>query len=273
MKRIRVSADLGLASAVRLLAGAVVLFYVALLAPLPAGADFHVSATLRVEPAPEWGRQASNLTLAREWWFGRNIMAFTAQDWRYIFDKSRSRILVINLTDAYYVEAPMTADARDLVDPGFLSTLGRCRVDGTVAKSSQKMTVLGAECQGTAVSEWLASDNQHLFDRDRMIYACPGVPFDWTMARDLVTWMVSFFNPQMAYFGGLRSIEGFPLAETVVATRNTQRVSYGTVASGITEGPPPAGIYELPAGAVRHEKLTQRDVLAMRQIQYLMYFY
>ena len=245
----------------------------ALVAPLPAGADFHVSATLRVEPAPEWGRQASNLALAREWWFGRNIMAFTAQDWRYVFDKSRSRILVINLADSYYVEAPMTADARDLVDPGFLGALGRSRVDGTVAKSPLKMTVLGAECQGTVVSEWLASDNQHLFDRDRTVYACPGVPFDWTMARDLTTWMVSFFNPVMAYFGGLRSIVGFPLAETVVATRNTQRVSYGTVVTAITEGPPPAGAYEVPAGASRHEKLTQRDILAMRQIQYLMYFY
>jgi hypothetical protein len=268
MKRNRFPADLRL-----ILGAAVALCAAVLIAPLPLRADFHVSATVRVEPAPEWGRQASNLTLDRDWWFGRTIMTFTAREWRYIFDKSRSRILVVNLVDSYYVEAPMTADVRDLVDPAFLATLGRTRVDGTVARSPQKMTVLGAECQGTVVSEWVSSESQHLFDRDRTVYACPGVPFDWTMARDLTTWMVSFFNPQMAYFGGLRSIQGFPLAETVVATRNTQRVSYGLLVDAITESPPPAGIYEVPAGAVRHEKLTQRDIQAMRQIQYLMYFY
>ena len=131
------------------------------------------------------------------------------------------------------------------------------------------MTVLGVECPGTVVSEWMASGEQHLFDRDRTIYACSTVPFDWRMARDLAMWMISFFRPQMAYFGGLRSIDGFPLAETDVAARNTQRVSYSMIVTEMYEADPPAGIYGIPAGSSRHEKLTQRDILAMRQIQYL----
>jgi len=244
-----------------------------LLLPVTARADYHVVAPLRVEPEPEWGRKATNLTLSREWWFGRNVMTFTAQDWRYVFDKARNRILVINLKDGYFVDIAMTADVGDIVDPGFLNVLGRYRVYGTVARSPQKMTVLGVECPGTVLSEWMASGEQHLFDRDRTIYACPTVPFDWRMARDLTTWMVSFFNPQMAYFGGLRSIEGFPLAETDVAARNTRRVSYSTIVTEMYEAVPPAGIYDVPAPFARHDKLTQRDILAIRQIQYLMYFY
>jgi hypothetical protein len=241
--------------------------------PLTAGADFRVIGTLRVEPASEWGRQATSLIMAREWWFARNAMAFQTEDWRYVFDKSRSRILVVNLKDKYFIEAAMTSDVRDVVEPGFLPALARGRVNGTVIKSPKKITVLGLECPGTVVSEWLASDSQHLFDRDRTIYSYPGVPFDWRMFRDLTMWMVSFFNPQMDYFGGLRSIEGFPLAEADLATRNTQRVSYGTVATEISEADPPAGFYEIPEGFSRHAKLTQRDILAMRQILYLVYFF
>lgn len=261
------------ASAARALAPLLLLSLVTLLLPLPASADFHVVAPLRVEPAPEWGRQATNLTISRDWWFGRNVMTFTSQDWRYVFDKTRNRILVINLKDLYFVDAAMTADVGDLVDPGFLDVLGRYRVYGTVARSPQKMTVLGVECPGTVVSEWMASGEQHLFDRDRTIYACSTVPFDWRLARDLAMWMISFFRPQMAYFGGLRSIDGFPLAETDVAARNTQRVSYSMIVTEMYEANPPAGIYGIPAGSSRHEKLTQRDILAIRQIQYLMYFY
>jgi hypothetical protein len=200
-------------------------------------------------------------------------MAFIAGDWRYVFDKSRSRILVINLKDNYFVEASMLADVKDLVDPDFLGALGRYRVHGTVAKSPLKMTVLGVECAGTVVSEWLAADEQHLLDRDRTIYACPGVPFDWRMFRDLTMWMLTFFNPQMAYFGGLRSIDGFPLAETDVATKNTQRMSYHTLVTEMYEAAPAAGVYEVPAGCARREKLTQRDLIAMRQLLYLIYFF
>jgi hypothetical protein len=244
-----------------------------LVLPFAARADHHVLGSLRIEPAPEWGRRASDLVLPREWWFGRDAMSFAAQDWRYVFDKSRGRILVINNRDKYVVAVAMTADTPDIVDPGYLEALGRTQVFGTVAKSYLTRTVLGAECLGTAISEWMISAGEHVYDRDRMIYACNGVPFDWRMFRDLSTWMVSFFNPQMAYFGGLRSIEGFPLAETDIYTRNTLHVSYGVEITAIQEGSPPAGIYEIPAGYTRRDKLTQRDIQAMRQIQYLAYSY
>jgi hypothetical protein len=260
-------------SRIFILSAALTLLFIALLLPPAARADIRVLGTLRVEPAPEWGSQATNLTLAREWWFGRNVMALLTEDWRYVFDKSRGRILVVNIKDRYYVGADMTADARDLVDPAFLDALGRYRVHGTVEKSPQKMTVLGVECHGTVVSEWVVSDNQHLLDRDRTIYACATVPFDWRMNRDLTMWMVSFFNPQMAYFGALRSIEGFPLTETDVSTRKGQRIAYSTVVTGMWETTPPADFYEIPAGFSKREKLSQRDILAMRQLLYLMYFY
>jgi hypothetical protein len=240
---------------------------------LNAVADIRVIGTQRVEPAPEWGRRATDLAIPREWWFGRGTMAFLTQDWRYVFDKNRGRILVINVKDGYFVEAAMTADSRDLVDPGFLDALGRYSVHGTVAKSPNSRTVLGKECPGTVVSEWIINDNQHFFDRDRTIYASPDVPFDWSMSRDLTMWMVSFFNPQMAYFGGLRSIVGFPLAETDVYTRNNQRMNYGTEVTEMWEVTPPRDFYEIPAGFSRREKLSQRDILAMRQILYLIYYF
>jgi len=242
-----------------------------LVLPHAARADIHVIGAMRVEPAPEWGRKASDLSIAREWWFGRDALAFITQDWRYVFDKSRGRILVINVKEKYVVAVAMTADVPDIVEASYLDALGHLQINGTVAKSTEKMTILGAECPGTVVSEWIVSDGQHVFDRDRTIYACPNVDFDWRMYRDLTTWMVTFFNPQMAYFGGLRSIEGFPLAETAVYSRNTRNVNYGTVITAMYEGPPPAGCYEIPAGYARRDKLNQRDILAMRQIQYFAY--
>ena len=65
------------AGAAGALAPSLLLALVTLLLPLAAPADFHVVAPLRVEPTPEWGRQATNLTISRDWWFGRNVMAFT----------------------------------------------------------------------------------------------------------------------------------------------------------------------------------------------------
>jgi hypothetical protein len=241
--------------------------------PLVAGADIRVLGTLSVEPAPEWGRKATDLTIAREWWFAGDRMAFVTQDWRYVFDKSRGRILVINTTDRYFVEAGMTVDSRKLVDPGYVRALGRFRANGTVERSPKKKTVLGRECAGTVISEWLVDDNQHFFDRDRTVYATTDVPFDWRLSRDLAAWMLSFFNPEMTYFGGMRSIEGFPLAETDVYVRNTRRTAYGTEVTDIREATPAGGFYDIPEGFSRREKLSQRDLLAMRQILYLVYYF
>lgn len=236
-------------------------------------ADTRVIGTLRFEPNPQWGRRATDLALSREWWFGRNVMALLTEEWRYVFDKTRGRILVVNVKDKYVVAAPMTAGVQDLVEPGFLGALGRTQVNGTVTKSPNKRAVLGKECPGTVVSEWIVSDNRHVFDRDRTIYASPDVPFDWRMNRDLTMWMVTFFNPQMAYFGGLRSIDGFPLVETDVFTRNNQQMNYSTEVTEMRDVTPAPDFYEIPAGYARREKLSQRDVLAMRQLLYFVYFY
>jgi hypothetical protein len=246
---------------------------VSLFMPLVAGADFRVLGTLSVEPAPEWGRKATDLTIAREWWFGRNRMVFVTQDWRYVFDKTRNRILVINTKDRYFVEASMTVDTRELIEPGYVKALDRFRANGTVERSPKKKIVLGRECAGTVISEWLVNDNQHFFDRDRTIYASTDVPFDWRLSRDLGAWMLYFFNPEMTYFGGMRSIEGFPLAETDVSVRNTQRMAYGTEVTDIREAIPPDGFYDIPEGFSRREKLFQRELLAMRQILYLVYYF
>ncbi|MGA2534039.1 MAG: hypothetical protein ABSG19_13505 [Candidatus Aminicenantales bacterium] len=250
----------------------IVVIAVLLLAAAASG-DMRVIGTLRFEPNPQWGRMATDLTLTREWWFGLNVMALVTEEWRYVFDKSRARVLVINVKDKYVVAAPMTAGARDLVEPGSLDALGRTQVNGTLTKSPKKRTILGKECPGTVVSEWIATDNRHVFDRDRTIYASPDVPFDWRMNRDLTMWMVSFFNPQMAYFGELRSVEGFPLVETDVFTRNNQRMIYSTEVTEMRDATPAPDLYEIPEGFTRKEKLSQRDILAMRQLLYFIYFY
>jgi hypothetical protein len=244
-----------------------------LLLAAAAVADIRVVGALRFEPNPQWGRKATDLALTREWWFGRNVMALLTEEWRYVFDKSRGRILVINVKDKYVVAAPMTAGAQDLVEPGFLDALGRTQVNGTLTKSPNRRTVLEKDCLGTVVSEWIVSDGRHVFDRDRTIYASPDVPFDWRMNRDLTMWMVTFFNPQMAYFGGLRSVEGFPLVETDVFTRNNQQMNYRTEVTGMWDVTPAPDFYEIPAGFARKEKLSQRDILAMRQLLYFVYFY
>lgn len=236
-------------------------------------ADIRVIGALRFEPNPQWGRKATDLALAREWWFGRNVMALLTEEWRYVFDKNRGRILVINVKDKYVVASPMTADARDLVEPGFLDALGHTQVNGTITKSPNRRTALGKDCPGTVVSEWIISDDRHVFDRDRTIFASPDVPFDWRMNRDLTMWMVMFFNPQMGYFGGLRSIEGFPLVETDVFTRKGQAMNYGTEVTEMWDVTPAPDFYEIPAGFSRKDKLSQRDVLAMRQLLYFVYFY
>jgi len=242
-----------------------------LLVPLIAAADIRVAATLRVEPAAEWGGRAADILISREWWFSQNQMAFITEDWRYVFDRSHGLILVINTRDQYFVEAAMTAAPRDLVEPAYLEALGRIRANGATSKSPFKKTVLGRECPGTVISEWLADDNLHFFDRDRTVYATADVPFDWRLNRDLTVWMVSFFNPEMSYFGGLRSIEGFPLAETDIYIRKGQRINYGSEVKNIREAAPPKGLYEVPAGFSRREKLSKADLLAMRQIVYLAY--
>jgi hypothetical protein len=241
--------------------------------PSAARADSHVLGTLAVQPAPEWGRKATALTMAREWWFGTGVMAFVTEGWRYVFDRNRGRILVINTRDGYFMEASMTAYAPDLVDPKDLPALNRFQVHGTVAPSLQKKTVLSYECRGYAVSEWILNGTQHFFDRDRTIYACPDVPFDWTLNRDLRLWMISFFHPQMAYFGGLRSIQGFPMSEADIFTRRGQMVHYGTEITAVEEAAPPDGVYAVPGGFERHEKLVERDLTAMRQILYLIYYF
>jgi hypothetical protein len=250
----------------------IVAIAVVLLASAALG-DIRVVGTLRFEPNPQWGRKATDLALAREWWFGPNVMALLTEEWRYVFDKNRGRILVINVKDKYVVAASMTAGPQDLVEPGFLDALGRTQVNGTLTKSPNRRTVLGKDCLGTVVSEWIISDGRHVFDRDRTIYASPDVPFDWQMNRDLTMWMVTFFNPQMAYFGGLRSVEGFPLVETDVFTRNDQQMNYSTEVTGMWDVSPAPDFYEIPAGFARKEKLSQRDILAMRQLLYFFYFY
>ena len=182
----------------------IIFFCVFILITMVVQADVYVKGILHVEGGYRSGHIVPEINAVNEWWFDRDKVTFISTgwqleimntDWRFTLDKEKKRILVINLTNATFVDVSLQKNQVSYLDPSYIEVLSDLRFNGTVEKLKEKETYLEKTCDTYRVNEWMMEVDLRFYERERTILVTPDVPFNWQLFDELFHWIRSFFNP------------------------------------------------------------------------------
>lgn len=248
--------------------------------PARSGADTHVRAEYHFSERYHHGSLQPGYELEYEWWIGAERISFVRQEYsnyegyllesamRVTFDREKNRVIVVNWSDSTFTVVDIPTDPDAAVDTAFASALKDYRIDCSIGKTGETESAGTIPCAIYNISESVSFRGELFFERERRIMASSEVPFDWRLAADLFEFIRSFFNPGGACLAGIQKLEGFILAseDRRFSRGETLSSSLGTIS--IKEETPPPGIYGIPAGLERMERLDRAKLIGMRGILY-----
>ena len=121
----------------------IIFFCVFILITMVVQADVYVKGILHIDGGYRLGHIVPEINAVNEWWFDRDKVTFISTgwqleimntDWRFTLDKEKKRILVINLTNATFVDVSLQKNQVSYLDPSYIEVLSDLRFNGTVEK-------------------------------------------------------------------------------------------------------------------------------------------
>ncbi len=202
---------------------------------------------------PEEDREA-------EVWIGDKKISYIHQHRTVILDLNENLLTFVNRDDSTYAETALPLEWMNLVPEQLILTLRRYQTYGVVRQTGETRVINGRNCKGYEVNSWLLIEGGRYNERDAEIWVATDVPFDLETFEEMEVHVLKLQNNSDEFLKELGKIEGYEVAsDTDIYIKGFSIRSTDEVV-GMFEREAPAGIYSAPAGFVKKEKLSMRDL-------------
>ncbi len=221
-------------------------------------ADVYVKSNTHTDPMSIMGQENPAKDVVMEQWFGKDKMVLIMADRLSIIDMAKKMLYVVKKSDKTYVETPLPLDMNKLVPPEAQQMLSMMKVTAKVTPNGQTQKIDKWTCNGYDVDM-----NVAMMAFKMQIWATADVPFDWKQFAGLN----QVANLQMiddATLAEFKKIQGFSIQVEVNGEVMGQKIHTLQKVLEITQKPAPAGIYSIPAGFTKVDKLSLQDLMGNR---------
>ncbi|HXK60049.1 MAG TPA: DUF4412 domain-containing protein [Acidobacteriota bacterium] len=186
----------------------------------------------------------------QEIWIGQNQMATITKEGTFIVDLGRNVLNIVDHSRKSYVEMTLPFDMKDYLPPQMAQMIGATKVTVTPKGTTQQ------------VNQWNCNGYDVVMDMGMMkiksvIWASTDVPFDWAQfferfGKHFMKASMRVNDDAVAEYG---KIQGFQVKADTVIDMMGAEMKASSVVTEISEKPAPPGIYSVPAGYTRQDKL------------------
>ncbi len=197
---------------------------------------------------------------ATEIWYGDSTMAYVAENRTIVIDLKTQSLLWINRNDSTYAETTLPVNWDNLATEETVEWLGRYPRDGVVTETDEVKEIDGRACRRYDVTSWISFDGSRFNETDEKRWVTTDLSIDWAVFEELNDVFLTIRNLDEEYAEGLMTIKGFPILSD--GDRFIKGFSVKTteeVVEILDENPPP-GVYSIPDGFTKKEKLTIQDI-------------
>ncbi len=175
-----------------------------------------------------------------------------------VIDLAKNVMYIINHKSKTYIEAALPFDFTSLLPAQMASMMqGMMKMTVTVSPTGGKKTVGSWPCD-----EYDVTMNMMMMPMKMKVYATSKVPFDLAayMAKVYGTMLKSQFRLDDASTSEMMKVKGFWISsETTMEMMGTKIRTTSEVVE-ISKKTPPAGVYAVPAGYAKQDKLSMQDL-------------
>jgi hypothetical protein len=223
--------------------------------------DWYFREEIRWERFVFFLRTASKVRQVNELWIGEDRAAYLEPGRRIVLDRSRRTFTYLNTSDRTYVQWKLPLDGVDLFSPELERERRELSYGAAVEPTGRSRKIRGYECREYSVTTWAEREGRRDSFESLHVWATTELEVDHALVEQLID-LFRRLQPRTAkaveQLGLIRGIQlrieydgpgNFVVRERLVA----EDVE-------IIRRTPPSGIYEVPDGYTRKQRLTPGDL-------------
>lgn len=196
-----------------------------------------------------------------EMWIGDEKIVFISKNQTEIYDLENNLVSIIFPKKKIYAQSPLPLDMSKLLTDQYYSQLQMFKIKGIVRETDETKKIGKWDCKKYELETWIMDEGNRAVEMDISLWMTTEVPFDWDMYGKVAANTRKLRDPR--YDDDLLSewnkIKGCQITlERTSYYRGVARRYYEEVVE-ISKKNPPEGIYSVPPGYTKKERLSEQD--------------
>ena len=223
-----------------------------------AGADVYIKSKTHTDPMSMMGQNTPAKDDIVEQWMGDDMFAMNTGGNGTVIDLKKGMIYIINHNAKSYIESTLPLDFSKLL-PAEMAAMaqGMMKMTVTVTPNGQTKTIGSWPCTGYDVAMQMM-----MMPIKMSVWATTKVPFDLNkyMEKTYAAQLAAQLRLDDAAIAEMKKIKGYWIAnETIVEMMGSKMRTTSEVVE-MTQKTPPAGVYSVPAGYKKQDKLSMQEM-------------
>jgi len=224
-------------------------------------ADVYIRTKTHADAMSMMGQNQPARDSVTEQWLSEDMVTTNMESQSIILDLKANKMFIVNISEKTYVETDLPLDMAKLLPPQAAQVMGgMMKATVTVAPNGQTKQVGTWKCAGYDVTIAMP---MMMMTMKQTVWAASNVGVDLNrfMAKAYGT-IIKAQNMMFddAAVNEMKKIDGFPiLTETTLEMMGTQNHRSSEVVE-ISKKTPPAGVYAVPDGFTKTDKLPMKDM-------------
>ncbi|HUU05759.1 MAG TPA: DUF4412 domain-containing protein [Patescibacteria group bacterium] len=218
-------------------------------------ADVYIKTNVHTDAFAMMGQNQPAKDEVMEQWVGNNQLVNKTGDKVMIMDMNKKMMFIVNSKDKTYVETALPLDMSKLVPKEAASMISMMKVTVKVTANGQTKKVNKWSCSGYDVEM-----SMMMMQMKMKVWATTDVPFDWKLFSKMYANVSKMQFMDDAAIAELMKINGYQVASEMTMDTMGSKLNVTSQVVEITQKPAPAGIYTVPAGYSKKDKLSMEDM-------------
>lgn len=222
-----------------------------------ASADIYVKSKSHTDAFAMMGQSQPAKDEITEQWFNDDQFAAITPGATIIADLKKNAIYIVNNNQKTYIESALPFDFTKILDPQVAQMMGQMmKMTVTAAANGQKKTIGQWKCAGYDVTI-----NMMMMPMKLAVWASTDVPFDLAKFRNLyMNVMKAQMRLDEASVQEMMKVQGYWISTEMSMEMMGAKMHTTNEVVEIAKKTPPAGIYSVPAGYTKKDKLGMQDM-------------
>lgn len=218
-------------------------------------ADVYIKTNVHTDAFAMMGQNQPAKDEVMEQWVGNNQLVNKTGDKIMIMDMDKKMMFIVNPKDKTYVETALPLDMSKLVPKEAASMVSMMKATVKVTANGQSKKINKWNCIGYDVEM-----SMMMIQMKMKVWATTDVPFDWKMFAKMYANVSKMSFMDDAAIGELMKVNGYQVASEMTMDMMGSKFNVTSQVVEITQKPAPAGIYAVPAGYTKKDKLSMEDM-------------
>ena len=238
----------------------IALFALWLLVPLTVHGALYIKQKEHTDAHYHHGSIDPEVNRDIEQWISGKRMAMEFENRKIIIDLAKKKMVILLKDKKEYVEADLPLDLAAVVDESIVPLIQMYKTTGEVETLEEKKELPEGPCRGYRITSWIPYEGTRYNETEMVSWVTEKVKVDLDTYTDLVTEFYRLENLHEDFIKIAREIKGLSLQSA--STRYAEGNAVTTTSSVVTmeEREAPEGLFAVPEGFSKKDKLTREDL-------------